>query len=67
MSDDLDDLEFSFSTHEDNRTIRISPYDNGVWLSLFMPGCHAYATLTKAEAQQLIDALTTVVGATEAA
>ena len=62
-----DDLEFAIKTDGGNHTIRISDYDNGVWLSLFMPGCNAYATLTKAEAQQLIDALTTVVGATKAA
>jgi hypothetical protein len=36
-------------------------------MSLSMSGCNAYTTMTIAQAQKLIDALTAIVGATEAA
>jgi hypothetical protein len=62
-----DDLEFAVKTHGGDHAIRTSPYDDGVWLSLSMTGCNAYTTMTKAEAQKLIEALTVIVGATEAA
>jgi hypothetical protein len=62
-----DDLEFAIKTHEGDHAVRISPYDDGVWFSLSMPGCNAYTTMTKEQAQQLIDALTAVVGSTEVA
>lgn len=56
-----DDLEFAVKTHEGKHTVRVSPSDEGVWLSLGMTGCNAYTVMTKAEAKQLIDALTAVV------
>jgi hypothetical protein len=62
-----EDLEFAIKTSDGDRTIRISPYDDGVWLSMSMAGCNAYTNMTKAEAEQLINALTAVVGATELA
>jgi hypothetical protein len=62
-----DDLEFAIKTHGGDHAIRVSAYDEEVWFSLSMSGCNAYTTMTKDEAQKLIDALTAVVGATEAA
>ena len=62
-----DDLEFFIKTHNGDHAIRVSAYDEDVWFSLSMSGCNAYTSLTKAEAQKLIDALTAIVGATEAA
>jgi hypothetical protein len=62
-----EDLEFAIKTHEDKHAIRISANDNGVWLSLSMSGCNAYTTMTTAQAQKLIEALTAIVGSTEAA
>jgi len=56
-----DDLEFAIKCHENKHTIRVSPTDEGVWISLAMSGCNAYTTLTLAEAKQLIHALTTIV------
>jgi hypothetical protein len=56
-----DDLEFDIKTHEGSHTIRVSPYDDGVWLGLAMSGCNAYTHMTLAEAKQLIHALTTIV------
>ena len=58
-----DDLEFAIKCHEGNHTIRVSPNDDGVWLSLTMSGCNAYTTLDKAQAQQLFDALKTIMEA----
>lgn len=58
-----DDLEFAVKCHEGQHTVRVSPSDDGVWINLFMPGCNAYATLTKDEARQVIAALTAVVEA----
>jgi hypothetical protein len=56
-----DKLEFLIKTHEGKHNVRVSRNDDGVWFSLFMSGCNAYTTLTKAQAQELIDALTAVV------
>jgi len=56
-----DDLEFLIKTHEGKHNVRVSPSDEGVWLSLGMSGCNAYTTMTLAEAKQLIHALTTIV------
>ena len=56
-----DDLEFLIKTHEGKHNVRVSPSDEGVWLSLGMSGCNAYTTLTLDEAQQLIKALTEIV------
>jgi hypothetical protein len=58
-----DDLEFAIKTYEDSHAIRVSPHEDGVWLGLAMSGCNAYTHMTKAEAQRLIDALTTIVEA----
>jgi hypothetical protein len=62
-----EDLEFAIITHEGSHAIRISPNDDGVWLRLSMSGCNAYTTMTTAQAQKLIEALTAIVGATESA
>ena len=62
-----ENLEFAIRTHEGSHAIRISPNDDGVWLSLSMSGCNAYTTMTAAQAQKLIDALTAIVEATESA
>ena len=56
-----DDLEFAIKTHEGSHAIRVSPYEDGVWLGLAMSGCNAYTHMTKAEAQKLLDALTTIL------
>jgi hypothetical protein len=61
-----DDLEFAINCHEGKHTIRVSPIDGGVWLSLFMSGCNAYTSLDKAQAKQLLDALTTIIEAENA-
>jgi len=58
-----EELEFAIKTHEGKHNVRISPNDDGVWMSLFMSGCNAYTTMTKDEARQLINALTTIVEA----
>jgi hypothetical protein len=58
-----DDLEFAIKCHEDKHTVRVSPNDDGVWLSLFMSGCNAYTTLDKAQTRQLIDALQSIMEA----
>ena len=58
-----DDLEFLIKTHEGKHNVRVSPNDDGVFLSLGMSGCNAYTAMTKDEAQKLIDALTTIVEA----
>ena len=58
-----DDLEFLIKTHEGKHNVRVSPSDEGVWLSLGMSGCNAYTTLDKAQAKQLLEALTAVIGA----
>jgi hypothetical protein len=58
-----DDLEFAIKCHEGKHTIRVSPIDDGVWLSLFMSGCNAYTTLDKAQAKQLLEALTAIMEA----
>ena len=62
-----EDLEFAIKTHEDKHAVRVSPNDDGVWMSLSMSGCNAYTTMTIAQAQKLIEALTAVVDATESA
>ena len=56
-----DDLEFAIKCHENKHTIRVSPTDGGVWISLAMSGCNAYTTLTKEQAESLINALSTIV------
>lgn len=56
-----DDLEFLIKTHEGKHNVRVSPSDEGVWLSLGMSGCNAYTAMTLDEAKQLINALTTIV------
>ena len=61
-----DDLEFAIKCHEGKHTIRVSPNDDGVWLSLAMSGCNAYTTLDKAQAQQLFEALKTIMEAKNA-
>jgi len=66
MTDQTDDLEFAIKCHEGKHTIRVSPTDGGVWLSLFMSGCNAYTTLDKDQAKQLLDALTTIMEAENA-
>lgn len=58
-----DDLEFAIKTHEGKHTVRISPHDESVWMSLFMQCGSVYTTLTKDEARQVIAALTAVVEA----
>ena len=58
-----DDLEFLIKTHEGKHNVRVSPSDEGVWLSLGMSGCNAYTTMTLAEARQLITVLTNIVEA----
>lgn len=58
-----DALEFAIKSHEGKHTVRISPYEGGVWLSLAMSGCNAYTHMTKDEARQVIAALTAVVEA----
>jgi hypothetical protein len=63
MTDQTEELEFAIRTHEDSHVVRVSPYDGGVWLGLAMSGCNAYTHMTKAEAQQLINALTAIVEA----
>jgi hypothetical protein len=59
------ELEFSIKTHNGDHSIRVSAYDEDVWFSLSMSGCNAYTSLTKAEAQKLIEALTAVVNGAE--
>jgi hypothetical protein len=61
MSDIDDELEFSVKAYDGAHTVRVSPIDDGVWLGLSMTGCNAYTTITKAQAQELIDALTAVI------
>jgi hypothetical protein len=56
-----DDLEFLIKAHEGKHNVRVSPHDGGVWLSLAMSGCNAYTTLDKAQAQQLFEALKTIM------
>ena len=56
-----DDMEFVIKTHEGNHTIRVSPYDEDVWMGLAMSGCNAYTHMTKDEAKKLIKALTAIV------
>jgi hypothetical protein len=56
-----DNLEFAIKCHEGKHTIRVSPNDDGVWVSLAMSGCNAYTTLTKEQAESLINALSTIV------
>ena len=63
MTDTNDDLEFLIKTHEGKHNVRVSPSYEGVWFSLAMSGCNAYTTMTKDEAQKLIEALTTIVEA----
>jgi hypothetical protein len=63
MTNQAEELEFAIKCHEGKHTIRVSPTDDGVWLSLFMSGCNAYTTLDKAQAQQLFDALKTIMEA----
>ena len=58
-----DDLEFLIKTHGGKHNVRVSPSDEGVWLSLGMSGCNAYTTMTLAEAKQLLEALKTIVEA----
>jgi len=58
-----DDLEFVIKCHEGKHTVRVSPNDDGVWVSLAMSGCNAYTTLDKSQAKQLLEALTAVIGA----
>ena len=58
------DLEFAIKTHEGSHAIRVSPYDDGVWLGLAMSGCNAYTHMTKDEAQKLLDALTAILAET---
>jgi hypothetical protein len=58
-----EELEFAIKCHEEKHTIRVSPTDDGVWLSLFMSGCNAYTTLDKAQAKQLLEALTAIMEA----
>lgn len=63
MSDIDMDEELSFVIESSDKTcrIRVSDFDQDVWLSLCFTGCNSYTTITKAQAQELIDALTAVV------
>jgi hypothetical protein len=61
MSDMDDELGFFIESSEKTCRIRVSEFDEDVWLSLTFTGCNAYTTLTKAQAQELIDALTAVI------
>ena len=61
-----DDLEFLIKCHRGKHNVRVSPSDEGVWLSLGMSGCNAYTTMTLAEAKQLFEALKTIMEAENA-
>jgi hypothetical protein len=61
MSDMDDELGFFIESSEKTCRIRVSEFDEDVWLSLTFTGCNTYTTLTKAQAQELIDALTAVI------
>jgi hypothetical protein len=60
-----DDLDFVIKTKDGARDIRVSPYDDGVWLSMSMSGCNSYTSMTKDEAQELIEALMAVLNGAE--
>lgn len=57
------DNELAFVIDNIDKTcrIRVSEFDQDVWMSMYFTGCNAYTTITKAQAQELIDALTAVV------
>ena len=63
MTNQAEELEFLIKTHEGKHNVRVSPSDDGVWLSLGMSGCNAYTTMTLAEAKQLFEALKTIMEA----
>ena len=46
---------------EDGVRLSISAYENGAWLHMILNGGTAYATLTRAEAEQLLTGLQAIL------
>jgi hypothetical protein len=56
------ELEFSVSNAEGDRVF-VEPFDDGVWLSVHIRRATANTVLSKAQARELIAALTAIVDA----
>lgn len=55
-------LEFTIEAQEDGERVFADKYDDGVWLSIHIRRGSVSTVLTKAQAQELINALTAIVG-----
>ena len=60
-------MEFVIKTEEGVRIAVDSWDDGGAWLGLQQKGSASYASLTRAEAQAMFDALAAILGAEVAA
>jgi mannose/cellobiose epimerase-like protein (N-acyl-D-glucosamine 2-epimerase family) len=61
-----DNLEFYIKGKDlDSPHVFITDHEDGVWISLNRPGGSCYASFSKAEAQQMIEALTAITQAYE--
>ena len=55
-------MEFTVEAQEDGERVFADKYDDGVWLSIHIRRGSASTVLTTAQAQELIHALTALVG-----
>lgn len=60
------DMDFSIKAR-DNNTVYVNPFDDDVWMSIYGKDGSYRIIMTKEQAQQLVDALQSVIGTREIA